>query len=138
MVQYFRKTIGGIKRTSYAGEQRISIMIMRDEYRSYTNTKMKQIVVIPHFTHGAYLDKLRGIAQNNSTKWADLVNHIPNTMRVSWVRSNCTRKQQEVPWSSTPTIRVRPADASRESPDKQCYRNCWPSTRHRQRIYIFI
>ena len=57
-----------------------------------------------------YFRKLRGIAQDN-TKWADLVNHITNMMRVSWVRSNCTRKQQEVPWSSTPIIRVRPADA---------------------------
>ena len=111
MVQYFRMTIDGIKRTSYAGAQRTSIMtMMRDEYRSYTNDKMKQIVGTPHFNHGADLDKLRGIAQDNR-KWADLVNHITNIMGVSWVRSNCTRKQQEVPWSSTPIIRVRPADA---------------------------
>ena len=52
MVQYFRKTIGGIKRTSYAGAQRTSIMtMMRDEYRSYTNNKMKQIVGTSQFTH---------------------------------------------------------------------------------------
>ena len=110
MVQHFRKTIDGTKRTSYAA-QRISIMtMMRDEYRSYTNNKMKQIVGTSQFTHGMDLDKLRGIAQD-ITKWAYLVNHITNMMRVSWVRSNCTRKQQEVPWSSTPIIRVRPADA---------------------------
>ena len=111
MVQYFRKTIDGIKRTSYAGAQRTSIMTrMRDEYRSYTNNEMKQIVGTSQFTHGMDLDKLCGIAQYN-TKWAYLVNHITNMMRVSWVRTNCNRKQQEVPWSSTPIIRVRPADA---------------------------
>ena len=82
IVQYFRKTLGGIKRTSYAGTQRTSIMtMMRDEYRSYTNTKMKQIVGTPHFTHEADLDKLRGIAQDN-TKWAYLVNHITNMMSL--------------------------------------------------------
>ena len=111
MVQYFRKNTGGIKRTSYAGAQRTPIITMpRDEYRSYTNTKMKQIVGTSQFTHGIDLDKLRGIAQD-STQWASLVNHITNMMRVSWVRINCTRRQQEVPWSSTPVIRVRPADA---------------------------
>ena len=98
-------------RTSYAGAQKTSIMTMlRDEYRAYTNNKMKQIVGTPHVTHGVDLEKLRGFAQDN-TKWAYLVNHITNMMRVSWVRTNCTRKQQEVPWSSTPIIRVRPADA---------------------------
>ena len=67
MVQYFRKTIGGIKRTSYAGAQRTSIMtMMRDEYRSYTNKKMNQTVGTSLFTHGMDLDKLRGIAQDNT------------------------------------------------------------------------
>ena len=111
MVQYFRKTIGGIKRTAYAGAQKTSIMTMlRDEYRSYTTTKMKQIIGTSQFTYGVDLDKLRGTAQD-STQWASLVNHITNMMRVSWVRINCTRKRQEVPWSRTPVIRVRPADS---------------------------
>ena len=72
--------------------------------------RWKQIVGTSQFTRGMDLDKLRGIAQDN-TKWAYLVKHITSMMRVSWVTTNCTRKQQEVPWSSTPIIRVRPADA---------------------------
>ena len=143
MVQYFRKTIDGIKRTSYAGAQRTSIMtMMRDEDRSYPNNKMKQIVGTSQFTHGMDLDKLRGIAHDN-TKWAYLVNHITNMMRVSWVRTNCTRKQQEVPWSSTPIIRVRPADARiprRAALPRDMPRLLWPSTRHHhQRIhYVYV
>ena len=40
MVQYFRKTIWGTKRTSYAGAQKTSIMTMlRDEYRSYRSRR---------------------------------------------------------------------------------------------------
>ena len=110
MAQYFRKTIGGTKRIIYAGAQKTSLMTMRrDEYRSYTNEKMKRIVGTPHFTHGNDLDKLRVIAQEGA-KWAALVKHITNMMRVVWIRKNCTRKQQAVPWSSTPNIRVRPAD----------------------------
>ena len=111
MVQYFKKTIGGIKRTTYAGARKTSIMTMlRDEYRTYTNATMKQIVGTSQFTHGIDLDKFRVLAQEGA-KWAALVNHITNMMRVPWVRINCTRKQQNVPWSSTPVIRVRPADA---------------------------
>ena len=110
MVQYFKKTIGGTKRTIYAGAQKTSIMTMlRDEYRTYTNAKMKRIVGTPHFTHGIDLDKFRVIAQDG-TKWAAVVNHITNMMRVVWIRKNCTRKKQSVPWSRTPNIRVRPAD----------------------------
>ena len=111
MVQHFKKTIGGIRRPIYAGAPRTSIMTMlRDEYRSYTNEKVKRIVGKTHFTHGIDLDKFRVIAQDG-TKWATLVNHITNTMRVLWIRKNCTRKLQEVPWRNTPFIRVRPADA---------------------------
>ena len=111
MVQYFKKTIGGTKRTIYAGAQKTSIMTMlRDEYRVYTNAIMKSIVGTPHFTHGIDLDKFRVIAQVG-TKWAALVNHITNMMRVVWIRKNCTRNRQEEPWSNTPVIRVRPADA---------------------------
>ena len=111
-----------------------------DEYRAYTDNKMKQILGTPHVTHGVDLEKLRGFAQDN-TKWAYLVNHITNMMRVSWVRTNCTRKQQEVPWSSsTPIIRLRPADARiprRAALPRDIPRLlCWPSTRHHhQRIY---
>ena len=109
MVQYFKKTI--MKRTIYAGAQKTSIMTMlRDEYRRYTTATIKQIVGTSQFTHGIDLDKFRGIAQDG-TQWAALVNHMTNMMRVAWVRINCTRKQQNVPWSSTPVIRVRPADA---------------------------
>ena len=86
--------------------------MLRDEYRSYTNNKMKQIVGTSQFTRGMDLDKLGGIAQDN-TKLAYLVNHITNMMRFSWVRTNCTRKQQKVPWSVTPIIRVRPAAVAR-------------------------
>ena len=112
MVQYFKKTIGGTKRTIYAGAQKTSVMTMlRDEYRTYTNATVKQIVGTSHFTHGIDLDKFRVIAQEG-TKWAALINHITNMMRVVWVRTNCTRKQQNVPWSTTPVIRVRPADTS--------------------------
>ena len=142
MVQYFKKTIGGIQRTIYAGAQKTSIMTMlRDEYRTYTNATMKQIVGTAQFTHGIDLDKFRVIAQEG-TKWAALVNHITNTMRVVWVRTNCTRKQQEVPWSSTPVIRVRP-EQTPESPEERRYRelypDCWASMRqHHQRVhYIY-
>ena len=69
--------------------------MMRDEYRSYTNTKMKQIVGTPHFTHEADLDKLRSIAQD-CTKLAYLVNHITNMMRVSWVRTNMGQREEKI------------------------------------------
>ena len=110
MVQYFKKTIGGTKRTIYAGATKTSTMTMlRDEYRIYTNPKMKSVVGTSQFTHGIDLDKFRVIAQDGM-KWAALVNHITNMMRVVWIRKNCTRKRQEMPWNNTPVIRVRAAD----------------------------
>ena len=110
MVQYFKKSIGGTKRNIYAGATKTSTMTMlRDEYRIYTNPKMKSVVGTSHFTHGIDLDKFRVIAQDGM-KWAALVNHITNMMRVVWIRKNCTRKRQEMPWNNTPVIRVRAAD----------------------------
>ena len=95
----------------YANAAKTSVMTMlRDEYRQYTTDKMKTRVGTSKFLHGKDLDKMRTYAQAKD-QWADLVNHITNKSRVEWIRANCARKHQDVPWSSTPVIRVRAEDA---------------------------
>ena len=96
--------------------------MMRDEYRSYTNNKMKQIVGTSQFTHGMDLDKLCGIAQYN-TKWAYLVNHITNMMRVSWVEQTAPGNNKRCRGAAPQLFECD--QQTPESPDEQRYREIY-------------
>ena len=108
---YFRKTtLAGEKRTSYAGAPATSIMTMlRDDYRINTSKAMKTSAGTLQFLYGRKLDKLRTLAQDR-VRWAHLVVHIADSMRVKWIQANCTRKTQAVPWSHTSVVRVSADD----------------------------
>jgi len=111
MGQYFRKTFaGGVRRETYAGAQVTSVMSMlRDEYRDHTTARMKREVGTSKFLHGADLDKFTNYAQDREA-WEALVNHITHRTKMKWVKKDAERKGREVPWSSTPVIRVRADD----------------------------
>ena len=110
MVLYFRKTIGGVKRPSYARAQATSIMTMlRAEYRTYTTANQNDAeswyrTIFPRDRSR----KMRAFVQGRAL-WADLVKHITTSRRYE--PTALGNGQQAVPWSNTPIIRIQAADA---------------------------
>ena len=110
MKQYFKLTLPNAakKRKTRRGRNTTSTMTMiHNDLRSVEEI-WKEKLNLRGIRNKREFNRLTTFAQNDGGReWRQLNHHITARYKINWIKRDCTRKKQRVPWSATPILGIK-------------------------------